>query len=338
MIEDYLLYLLFLLLAITFYLTPTLIAWLRQHPDLALVWAYNLRYGWLVVGWYRAFRLALETLEPTPPPTPLVMSTDSPPLPTDPLAGVISRLLELPPKDRVLTFRAANGRGVQLVCGKARPLMVRLEGPWTDAEQAEARAILGSEAASKPDQVRLLVPEDALRGLVLTAENSYAAARLVRRLVTDALGEDAERLLIDKDYEDHDARPEIAAALESHGGIEIAHAESGVRVRVKLCGSGAEASGYRLEIPAACLDPRRGQRHRARQAVHDAGWRLIDQDMGSGPDLDGPSADPHSLWGFTADRGGRNDAADAALRLLCTIAEAPVDLHVSLVPLPQGTP
>ena len=157
------------------------------------------------------------------------------------------------------------------------------------------------------------------------SENQYSASDLIYRLVTGALGADPVELAIERDYEDHDARPAIAAALKEHGAAEILHQESGVRVRAKLY-----SSGYSLRVPTASLDPRRGQRHRALEAISDAGWRLNDGDLGPEPDVDGSADEPGNTWGYSADNGGASEAADRALRLLCAIAEAPIDVRVSV--------
>lgn len=246
------------------------------------------------------------------------------PQPEDQFANLVSRMLELPLAHRVLSLRA-RGRAVQVVRGSGGPLGLRLDGSWTAGEKERARALMRAAADRRPELVRLLDPEDPGRGVEFPSENQYSASDLVYRLVTGALGVDPAELAVERDYEDHDARPAIAAVLKEHGAAEILHPESGVRVRVKLY-----SSGYSLRVPTASLDPRRGQRHRAREAISDAGWRLNDGDLGSEPDVAGPADDPGNTWGYSADSGGASEAADRALRLLCAIAEAPIDVRVSI--------
>lgn len=336
MIGELLIVFVLLLPALTFYFIPSLIAWRRQHPDLAFIRFYNLRYGWTLVGWFKAFSLALGTFEPVPPRPPVVFSS-SETMTRDPWVDTVARLLELPSADRTLTLRADDGRGVQLVCATGRPLALRLAGPWSAEEQGAAQGILASEVAAAPLQLSLPKTEDARPGVVLSGENPYVAATVIRRLVTECLGKDADQLTVERDYDDHDARPEIVATLESQGGVEIEHPESGVRVRVQLYATGDTTgdttSGYWVEVPTACLDPRRNQRHRAREAINDAGWRLADMDLSSGPDVEGAPDDQDTTWGFAASRGTAEEATERAFRLLCTIAEAPLDVRLSLSPL-----
>jgi hypothetical protein len=61
--------------------------------------------------------------------------------------------------------------------------------------------------------------------------------------------------------------------------------------------------------------------------IEDVQWRNYDGDIGSGPDLDGWDDDART-WGYSMDKGDAKTAANAALRLLCKIAELPLDVRV----------
>jgi hypothetical protein len=255
-------------------------------------------------------------------------------------AGLISRLLELPRANQVLSLRTGDGSEIQLVRESVGPLKLRLDGSCGADEAAAAHALMRVEAHFRPDLVRLLDPQDPFEGVVFTTDNPFSASALAYRIVTEALGADPAKVTVDKDYDDNDARPEIAAWLDYRRFIEILHEESGVRVRVKLYGSaGAKAGaedekpGYRIDVPTAPLDPRRGQRHRARQAISEAGWRHYDGDTGPEPESEGWLDVAAGSWGYSVDRGDSAEAADAALRLLCTIAELPMDVQVRVFPL-----
>lgn len=329
MLEYSLMILLALGIALTFYFTPTLIAWIRRHPDLDEIAYGNFRRGLFLFGWIGALLKALGRIQRPPE---VVVPTTAPPekLPPDPLVDIAARLLELPAANRILSLRLADGRGVQWVVDSQHPLTVRLDGEWSDSEKAAAQEIMQSEVAACPHLARLLDPADPTQGVVLTSGNQYFASKLVRQLITQALGGDPARLTIHKDYEDHDARPEIVDALTRQHGAEIVHQKSGVHVRVSLR---KNTDGYRLEIPTAHLDPHRGQRHRARHLVDEINWRRYENDLGPRPDLEEDLDTPGQIWGYSIDRGDVEAAADAALRLLCKIAEAPIDARVSVLPL-----
>lgn len=122
------------------------------------------------------------------------------------------------------------------------------------------------------------------------------------------------------------ARREIVAVLRATGSARLLHVATGVRVVVTLEGGAAEA-GYRLEVPTESLDPRRGQRHRARRAVEEMAWRELDHGADS-------AATPTSLpdeaaaWHVSVSRGDATAAAAAALGLLATIVDQPLGVPV----------
>ncbi len=245
------------------------------------------------------------------------------PRPEDQFAPLVARMLELPIAPRVLSLRAGGARAIQLVRDAEGTLTLRLEGAWAAGEQERAHTLMREAAHHRPALVRLLDAEDGAGRVEFPGENQYSASALIYRLVTGALGADPAGLAIERDYVDHDARPAIAAALSEHGAAEILHQESGVRVQASMY-----SDGYSLRVPISSLDSRRGQRDRARSAICDAGWRLNDGDLGPEPDVDGSADDPGSTWGYSADRGDASDAAHAALRLLCAIADVPIDVSV----------
>ncbi len=315
--------------AAVLFVLPTMIAWKRRHPALLWIGFVNLFCGWTGIGWIYALVRALGRIQP--PPVVRMSDGLSEPRPEDQFAGVVSRLLELPPADRVLSLRTHDGRGIQLVVDSEKPLTLRLDGPWPPSEKAKA-GVLMRAAAERPDLARLLDPQDPTRGVVFSSGNQFSVSDLIYRLATEALRTNPGRLAIEKSYEDHDARPEIVATLNGRGAAEILHEESGVRVRVTLDG------GYRLEVPTASLDPRRGQRHRARQAIDEARWRLLEAGAGPAPDLEGSTDEAAESWGFSIDGGDAKTAADAALRLLCRIAELPIDVRLKVLPHPRPQP
>ena len=131
---------------------------------------------------------------------------------------------------------------------------------------------------------------------------------------------------VEKNSDDYDARAEIARRLLKDRAVEALHEESDVRVWARLWGR----QGYSLEVPVGCLDPRFGQRDRAKSFIQDAGYRAYDADLGPVPDVgDGQT------WGYSRDQGGAREAADQAFRLLCKIAELPFDVRVILRDLPK---
>ena len=135
---------------------------------------------------------------------------------------------------------------------------------------------------------------------------------------------------IEKNDDDHDARPEVARHLREERAVEILHEESGVRIWAKLWGG----EDYSLEVPVACLDPRSGQRHRAKSFIQDAGYRAYDADLGPVPDV----GEDSNTWGYSRDQGGAKEAANQALRLLCEIAGLPFNVRVKVEALPGANP
>ena len=131
-----------------------------------------------------------------------------------------------------------------------------------------------------------------------------------------------------KDSEDHDARPAIIEILHDRREAELHHRESGVRVRVTCPDPTDGSSGYGLSVPTASLNGRRDQRKRARDAISDAAWRHYDADTGSSAAPNNPTEDDADVWGFSVHRGNADDAAQAALQLLCTITGAPIEVRV----------
>ena len=326
------------------YFVPTIIARLnRMRVDrFLLVSLANILIGWTVIGWFYLLRQATSSGWPyrakDPPPPPPVQRDDT---------GLVGQVeacfarpiawfMELPPsRERILTFRLPNGRGIRLVDDLERPLTLVLDGPWTAEEKRAAQALLQAEVETRPHLTRLVDPEEPLKGLVFRDRNQFSASALVYRLTAEALGADPANLELERNYEHHDARPEIAALLDATGQAELLHEASGVRIVVELDGLGKTAGeanpspGYRLEVPVDSLDPKRGQRHRARQAILETRWRQAE-----GDDVPIPAnalADDDTSWGFQVDHGDSNDAADAALRLFCTIADQPIDVRVRVV-------
>ena len=122
-------------------------------------------------------------------------------------------------------------------------------------------------------------------------------------------------------YEDPDARPEVVELLDQQGRAELVHPESGVQVLIRRV-----YGEYHLGVPTASLDPRRGQRHRARQAVSEALWRLYEYKTDSQPDL----KEDDEAWEYTLDHDDSRRAAGAALRLLCTVADVATDVQIEV--------
>lgn len=141
----------------------------------------------------------------------------------------------------------------------------------------------------------------------------------------DELADAAARLPVGK--KDHDACPEIARCLREQRAVEILHEESGVRVWARFWGG----QDYSLEVPVACLDSRSGQRHRAKGFIQDAGYRAYDADLGPVPDVG-----EGRTWGYSRNQGGAKEAANQALRLLCEIAELPIDVRVRVEALAEN--
>ena len=56
-----------IVVSLSAYMLPTLIAWLRHAPDIAAVTLLNLILGWTLIGWIAALVLALRR-----PPSPVV--------------------------------------------------------------------------------------------------------------------------------------------------------------------------------------------------------------------------------------------------------------------------
>lgn len=150
---------------------------------------------------------------------------------------------------------------------------------------------------------------------------------MVPAVVMDGPGAGSGRLS-EAEGDEGSALREIVAALRATASARLLHVATGVRVVVTLEG-GAAGTGYRLEVPTKSLDPRRGQRHRARRAVEETAWRELDQ----GPDS---AATPTSLpdeaaaWHVSVSRGDATAAAAAALRLLSTIVDQPPGLPVQV--------
>jgi hypothetical protein len=59
------------------YVLPTLIAWLRHAPDRAAVTLLNLALGWTVIGWIAALVLALR--KPASPVVQVISQLNAPP-------------------------------------------------------------------------------------------------------------------------------------------------------------------------------------------------------------------------------------------------------------------
>ena len=240
-------------------------------------------------------------------------------------ADRIRFLLELPPAERSLIFRARGGRRIRLDRSPAMELTLTLEGPWNEDEKTRIGILLAEEASFRPDLHRLRDAEDPLNGLVFPGENEYSASAVVHRIAHGVLGVNPARLPVETNYDEHDARSDIARRLRKDRAVEVLHEESGVRVWAKLW----SRQDYSLEVPVACLDARSGQRSRAKSFIQDAGFRAYDADLGPVPDVDGET------WGYSRDQGGADEGANQALRLLCKIAELPINVRVKLGVIPK---
>lgn len=117
---------------------------------------------------------------------------------------------------------------------------------------------------------------------------------------------------------------DLMEALERRGRAELFDEPSGVRISVAL-----DDLGHRIEVPVANLDPRRGQRHRARQAIQDAQWRQAE--TGDGIDPSTGLDDEAASWGWTVAHGSAQQAASAAEKLLSTILDRPIDSGARVV-------
>lgn len=237
-------------------------------------------------------------------------------------------LLDLPPAEHWLIFCARGGRRIRLDRSPVMKLTLTLDGPWSEDEKARISGLLAEESSSRTDLRHLRDAEDPLRGLVFSDENYFSASAVIHRIADEVLGVNPARLPVKKSYDDHDARPEIARRLRKDYSIEILHEESGVRVWARIWGR----ETYSLSVPVACLDASRGQRERAKQSIADAGWRAYDGDLGPEPTV----GEDDEIWGYLRDHGGAQAAADQALRLLCEIADLPINSRVSLGPVPEG--
>lgn len=244
--------------------------------------------------------------------------------------GLISRLFELPSAARQLAFRLGGDREIRLFVdpkGKAThspswlpgpscTLTLYLYGTFTSEETVVARALM--KAATQPNPKALAAlrdPADPLRGVVFTEQSPYHASALVYDLATVAFRVDAAEIILHRDYEDHDARRTIASQVEEHRRVNILHEESGVRFDLALDGD----SGFTLQVPLALLSP--NQRYRANRLLEDKRWSLDDNDLGSGDES-----------GYTMWTGDAHEAADAALHLLRTVGELPIDVRVQITP------
>jgi hypothetical protein len=52
--------LMFILLALATYMIPTIVAVIREAPDIGLIVVVNILAGWLMLGWFVALALALR--------------------------------------------------------------------------------------------------------------------------------------------------------------------------------------------------------------------------------------------------------------------------------------
>lgn len=243
-------------------------------------------------------------------------------------AEKISFLLDLPPADQSLVFCARGGRRIRLDRSHGNTLTLTLEGAWNKQETERIRDLLASQASSRPNVCHLRDAEDPLRGLVFPDGNQFSASAAVHSIASEVLGVNPARLPVEKNYDDHDARPEIARRLRKDYSVEIFHEESGVRVWASIWGK----EHYSLSVPVAYLEASRGQRERAESFIADAGWRAYDGDLGPEPTVGADDA----VWGYSRDHGGAQEGANQALRLLCKIVELPINTRVSLGPVPKG--
>lgn len=122
--------------------------------------------------------------------------------------------------------------------------------------------------------------------------------------------------------DEHPATEELARLLEAQGTARVTDEKTGVQVELVQREDRVE-----IRVPTAPLDAGRGQRHRARQAIQDAGWRNYDADFADhAPDLD--DNDPY--WRYGHHQGGPRFAAASALHLLCRIADVSADAPIQL--------
>lgn len=227
-----------------------------------------------------------------------------------------------------MTFNVRGGRKIRLERSPEVELTLTFDGPWNEDEKTRISSLLVEEVNSRPDLHKLRTAEDPLRGLVFLGENPYSASAVVHRIADEVLGVNPARLPVTKSYDDHDARPEIARYLYKEGSVEVLHEESGVRVWARLWGR----EDYSLEVPVACLDPRRGQRDRAKSFIANAGYSAYDADLGPVPAID----DNDETWAYSRNQGGSKEGANQALRLICKIVELPLNIRVKVGPVPEG--
>ncbi|MEM9291031.1 MAG: superinfection immunity protein [Acidobacteriota bacterium] len=321
----------------TLYGLPTFIALVKGMPrdQLLLFSTINLFLGWTVIGWFWLLKEAWSPgwwLDDDPLMEPMLGDESSAKLdPEYAFAKPIGRLMELASRDeRTLWFRLADGKALALIAGGQPSLVLQPRGPWSPAQRSVAAKLLRTEVEIRPAQVRLLEEVDPLRGIAFIDKNSYTVSALVYLLITECLEVTPEDLEIRMEPEDIDSRLAIADALSRSGRAEIHHEKSGVRIQVERLG-GAGGSGFRIEVPVASLDPRRGHRHRARQALTEARWRFSED----GSEAQDPLSDDEASWGYVAPRDDAEGAADIALRLICTITEEPIDLPLQVKDTPR---
>lgn len=54
-----------------FYFPPTIVAWIRQHPNRVSIFLLNLLLGWTVIGWFIALIWSASAIRRFPPAEPV---------------------------------------------------------------------------------------------------------------------------------------------------------------------------------------------------------------------------------------------------------------------------
>ncbi|MNJ28991.1 hypothetical protein D3C77_235470 [compost metagenome] len=60
--------------AALFYFPPTIVAWIRQHPNRVSIFLLNLLLGWTVIGWFIALIWSASATRRFPPVEPVSSS------------------------------------------------------------------------------------------------------------------------------------------------------------------------------------------------------------------------------------------------------------------------
>lgn len=66
-----------LVTAALFYFPPTIVAWIRQHPNRVSIFLLNLLLGWTVIGWFVALIWSASAIRRLPPVEPAKASDPS---------------------------------------------------------------------------------------------------------------------------------------------------------------------------------------------------------------------------------------------------------------------